>query len=133
MWPFTGRAQLPIPADAKKTLDNEIPVRFKDDGCSNSLDSLFGFVFKWACRIHDWMYCTRSHPAGTMTWGYKVLADNLLKRYMRASLPLRWRWVRYGYKSAVFLFGGFGSFDSCGPKAGKLCRHNMPQPPWMST
>ena len=131
MWPFSGRAQLPIPAEARRELA-AIPEDFVDDGCSNALDSLFGFVFAWACRIHDFYYCTRCWPAGRMTWGHKVVADNKLKLYMRASLPLRWRWVRYAYKTAVFAFGGFGSFDSCGPAAGERCRHNMPAPGWMS-
>lgn len=130
MWPFTGRAQLPIPDDARELLD-QIPGDFRDDGCSNALDSLFGFSFAWACRIHDWYYCTRAWPAGAMTYGHKLDGDGLLKRFMRASLPLRWRWVRYLYKGAVFTFGGFGSYDSCGPEVGERCRHNLAPPSWM--
>ena len=134
------RRQLPMPAEARAALAR-VPQHFTDDGCSNSPDSWFGFDFRWACRLHDHAYCTRANPAGSMTWGAKVVADEMLKQRIRSALPLRWRWVRYIYKAAVFWGGGYGSWDSCGdePPNGAselqrrngLCRHAMPRPEWM--
>lgn len=109
-----------------------IPVGFVDDGCSNAPDSLFGFDFKWACRIHDWDYCTRCHPPGSMTYQEKGRKDNRLKRFIQVSLPVRWRWIRYVYYTAVWWVGHFGAWDTCGPEAGELCRHNISKPEWMS-
>ena len=136
---LSGRAQKPIPADARAVLAR-IPDHFVDDGCSNSPDSWFGFNFRWACRIHDWRYCTRCHAPGTMTYNAKLVAEDEIKDNIKASLPLRWRWVRFVYYGAVFTLGGFGAFDTCGRRpAGAsdgqleagLCRHGMPMPEWM--
>lgn len=126
-----SRRQRPIPPAAQAILDR-IPADFRDDGCSRSPDSLFGFNFRWACRIHDWSYCTRAHQPGSMTYGWKVAADFTLRENLRSALPLRWRWVRFIYQGAVLAFGGFGSFNSCGPEAGERCRHAMRRPPWMT-
>ena len=125
-----GRLQRPIPKEAKRTLA-EIPEHFRDDGCSSSPDDLFGFDFRWACRIHDWRYCTRCHPAGSMTWQRKNDADGELKENIRTSLPWRWRWVRFLYHRAVFIGGNFGAYDTCGPEAAECCRHGMAMPGWM--
>lgn len=122
---------LPIPDEARYYLAL-IPAEFRDDGCSRSPDSLFGFDFRWACRLHDWSYCTRAHPPGSLTYARKVAADYTLREHLKAALPLRWRWVRFIYQGAVLAFGGFGSFNSCGPEAGELCRHAMRRPPWMT-
>lgn len=127
---FNGRAQRPLPAMARYYL-RLIPSRFKDDGCSNSLDSWFGFDFRWACRIHDWFYCTRCHLVGTMTSRKRQRADLLLRRFLRASVPWRWGWLKWIYWLGVHYGGGIKAFDSCGPEAGELCRHNMPMPAWM--
>ena len=122
--------QLPIPDTARELL-RRIPSHFVDDGCTSSPDGWFGFDFRWACRIHDWLYCTRAHPAGTMTYEWKVKADHALSEFIRASLPLRWRWVRWVYEGMVLFAGGWGSFDSCGPEVGKRCRHGLRAPWWM--
>jgi hypothetical protein len=124
------RAQYPIPSTGESAL-REIPKNFVDDGCSNSPDGWFGFEFQWACRIHDYRYCTRCHDPGTMTYGMKLFADNELKRNIRYSLPWRWRWVRYVYHAGVWFGGNFSAWDSCGPDAGEVCRHGMSQPDWM--
>lgn len=130
--------QLPIPA-AALTLLKQIPVHFRDDGCSASPDAWFGFYFRWACRIHDWRYCTRCHPPGTMTGRAKRQADRELREGVKASLPWRWKWIGRVYEAAVRTNVN-GSFDTCGPvpeeatdyqrKSG-LCRHGVPAPNWM--
>lgn len=125
-----SREQLPIPEDAKRLLDL-IPADFNDDGCSNSPDSIFGFDFKWACRIHNWSFCTRCHPPGTRTYAAEAQANIRLKRHIDAALPFRWSWVKYVYYTAVWRYGGMGAFNSCGPEAGFRCRHGQVQPKWM--
>lgn len=126
------RAQRPIPKEASALLRGSVPASFKDDGCTNSPDSIFGFDFKWACRIHDWRYCTRCHDPGSMTYETKLRADMELKRHFKSSLPLRWRWIRYVYYAGVLAGGGFNAFDSCGPEEGETCRHDVTSPQWMS-
>lgn len=127
---FFKREQLPTPEDAKRLLEL-IPAEFSDDGCSNAPDGIFGFDFKWACRIHNWSYCTRCHGPGTRTHLVKVQADNRLKRHIDQSLPFRWSWVKYVYYTAVWRYGGMGAFNSCGPEVGFKCRHQMVMPEWM--
>ena len=131
--------QLSIPTLAQELLAR-VPNHFYDDGCSRAPDSWFGFDFGWACRIHDWGYCTRSHPRGTMTPGYKVAHDHLLGVFVSASLPSMWKWIGPLYKATV-LAVGFNSYHTCGvpPKGARprqvdadLCRHDMPRPDWMA-
>ena len=118
--PFTGKGIL-----------RKIPPHFRDDGCSNSPDRWMGWDLRWACRIHDWRYCTRAHRAGTMTALRRARADKELRLNLRAFLPWRWRWLGWAYYVGVWRYGGMGSWDSCDATAGKLCRHNMPMPEWM--
>lgn len=135
---FPGaRKQHPIPAGAANQL-RKIPNHFIDDGCSNSPDSWFGFDFSWACRIHDWRFCTRAQPDGEMTDERREAADLHLRQDIRASLPWRWRWIRWIYYRAVRRFGE-KAFDSCPAQfaAGvsrtqaraAVCRHGMTWPP----
>ena len=124
------RAQRPIPADAQAIL-NAIPFRFIDDGATNAPDGICGFEFRWASRIHDWRYDTRSHPPIEMTQAHRHLADAELERNVRSALPWRYRWIGWVYFAAVDRFGGDEAWNSCGPEAGVLCRHNMPLPPWL--
>lgn len=126
------RRQLSIPSKAREVL-GRIPPSFYDDGCSNAPDSLFGFNFKWACRIHNWRYCTRAHHPGTMTQSTRRVADYELKQNIRTSLPWRWRWVCLIYRFFVWRYGGVKAFDSCDSTLGIKCRHNMTQPPWMQS
>lgn len=126
-----SREQLPYPDRALHILEHEIPDDFTDDGCSNSPDSLWGFSFRDACRIHDWRYCTRCHLPGSMTQSARHKADRELAQNIRARLPKRWRWVRYLYYFMVWKEGGTSAFDSCGPDAGGQCRHGQPMPSWM--
>lgn len=102
-----------------------VPAEFVDDGCSNSLDSVLGFSFRWACRLHDWYYCSRCWPEGAMTHGHKVTGDLYLERFIRASLPLPLKWVGLGYQLVVMV-AAFRAYNSCGPEKGERCRHNMP-------
>ena len=114
----------------------KIPDEFIDDGCSNSPDSIFGFDLSWACRKHDWSYCTRCHFAGTMTQHDRLIADTEIRIDISAALPWRWRWVKYVYYRVLRLAGGTEAWNSCGPTSENeegYCRHNMPRPDWMTT
>lgn len=136
MWPFGERAQLELPDQARRILEI-IPARFVDDGCTNAPDSLFGFDLRWACRIHDWEFCTRCHPPGSMTLQAMYDANDRLRRFVGESLPWRWGWIKHVYYAAVVRFAGDYSWDSCGYrpvgasedqlKKG-LCRHGMESP-----
>ena len=110
---------------------NRIPVGFQDDGCSMAPDRLFSANLRPACRAHDWLYCTRAHPAGALDQAWRTRADHLLGRAIRALLPLGVGWVGWLYWQAVRRYGGVAAFDSCGPAAKERCRHNMPRPEWM--
>ncbi len=125
------RAQLPLSDNALDVLDL-IPDNFVDDGCSNAPDSIFGFEFGWACRIHDWRYCTRAHPAGAMTSYARELADGELAVNIRQTLPWRWRWVRFVYRFFVHRYGGIDAYDSCGPHVERRCRHRLQRPAWFA-
>lgn len=105
-----------------------IPDKFIDDGCSRSPDSIFGFDFRWGCRIHDHWYCTRAHPAGTMTKDWQRAGDRMLRRCVSASLPWRWRWVAKVYYAGVKWFGHH-AFDTCGDPD-EPCRHGMTFDDW---
>lgn len=110
-----------------------IPERFVDDGASHAPDSVGSTNLRPVFRIHDWMYCTRCHPPGTMTGEWRKKADADMKLFMGLGLPWYSRWVRRVYYWAVKKFGGrYEIFDSCGPEAGDFCRHNMPMPLWMN-
>lgn len=127
---FDGRSQLPIPEEAKILL-RKIPPQFLDDGCSNSPDSIFGFNLRWACRIHDWYGCTRCHLPGSRTLTKMKEGNRLFRKFVGASLPYRWAWIKWVYYYSVKRFNGDESWDSCGSEAGFRCRHNMPRPEWM--
>ncbi len=154
---FNNRVQKEKPTEARKLLNRFIPEEFKDDGCSNSLDSLFGFNFRWACRIHDWRYCSRSHPAGNMSYRLKKASDKELRANIRDSLPLVWYkpyyfericrrlrvwcpsaplcfglWLPWVYYMGVALFGGFNAYNSCSHAVGIHCRHGVLRPEWMN-
>ncbi len=130
MWPFDGRAQRPH-TEATDALLAEISAEFIDDGCSNAPDELWGFRFRFACRRHDWRYCSRSHPPGAMHYADKVDADAELARLLREALPWRWRWIARLYERAVRIGGGFDAYNSCGPEDGETCRHGVALPRWM--
>ncbi len=121
-----------IPAAALKLLD-AIPKSFMDDGCSNSPDSMFGFDFRWICRIHDWRYCTRCHRAGSMTAGARKRADRELRGWISQTMVWSLRWIKWIYWYGVWKYGGIAAFDSCGRDAGKICRHGQPKPEWMKS
>jgi hypothetical protein len=59
-------------------------------------------------------------------------ADKKLKADISKSLPWRWKWAGYVYYLAVWRYGGFLAYDSCGYLFGKkVCRHNIQAPYWM--
>ncbi|MCI0408176.1 MAG: phospholipase [Acidobacteria bacterium] len=119
------------PSPIAVALLRDIPEEFVDDGCSAAPDGWLGFDFRYACRIHDWAYCTRAHPAGHMTQAHRHWADHLLGVLIAAALPWPWRWVGWTYRLMVHRHGGTTAYDSCGPEAGERCRHNLPRPRWM--
>jgi len=123
-------SQLAVPPEARAVLAL-IPTEFVDDGCSNSPDRWFRFNFRWACRVHDWRYCTRCHPPYEMTQDGRHFADEELATNIRMSLPWRWRWLRFVYEFAVYRYGGVEAWNSCGYRRGERCRHNMTLPPWL--
>lgn len=123
-----------IPAFAVKLL-SEIPPNFYDDGCSSAPD----LSFKWACRIHDWFYCTRAHPEGQMTDEWRSFADHVVRELIRASMPAPLRWIGNLYFRILRALGGH-AFNTCGPDPDGvmpfermlgLCRHSLQKPDWM--
>ncbi len=121
------RKQTRLSARATEVL-SMIPRRFVDDGCSNSPDSIFGFDLRFACRIHDWRYCSRCHPPMNMRQWNRDQADRELKQNIKAALPWRWRWIGWVFRAVVHRYGGTTAWDSCGHKVGHICRHNMKTP-----
>jgi len=118
-----------------------IPDIFINDGLSGGFpDWIYS---RWnltlADRPHAWGYCTRCHPAGSMTHDKQEYFDGMLKAHANELLP----W--YLPLAPIILFlgvslGGHESFDTCGihPEgasdtqiANNLCRHNMSKPEWM--
>ena len=128
-WPFANRVQHTLPRDLEEDL-TRLPVDFRNDSCSNSPDSWLGWSLDPACDRHDWAYCSRCHPPGSMTYPAKVAADAKLREHIRALLPFRWRWAGWVYEGAVRVMA-HASWDACGPAAGERCRHNITQPEWM--
>lgn len=110
---------------------SSVPEGFYSDGCSSAPDSIFGNDLSWACRIHDWEYCTRSHPAGSRTAPRRKTADKQLGTDVRGSLPFGLRWIGFVYWRAVARIA-YNKWDSCGWDAGQLCRHDIPRPGWMT-
>jgi hypothetical protein len=108
-----------------------IPERFTDDGCSYSPDSLFHSEIGWACRIHDFRYCSRSEGPTEMLPEQRMAADKELRDNLALSFPRWLGWVRFLYYRAVRRFGSMHAWDSCGYDAGERCKHNMNRPLWM--
>lgn len=119
-----------VPPAAYRWLQR-IPDYFQDDGCSAAPDRLFRRDLNWACRIHDWWWCTRCHPKGSMTQSWRKAGDALLASFIRQALtdhPLR------GLAYLAYRWGpwfGRNGFDTCGSEVGTYCRHNIPRPSWM--
>lgn len=110
---------------------NRVPPLFRDDGCSRAPDRLFGASLTPACRVHDFWYCTRVWPAGTLTQAHRHKADEFLGLSVRALLPFGVGWIGWLYWRAVHWWGGTAAFDSCGLEAGTFCRHGIKAPWWM--
>ncbi len=106
----------------------DIPLEFVDDGCSASPDALFGYDLRWACRIHDWWWCTRAHHLGALNEDWKAAGDHILGLLVRSALPFGLRWVGMVYLRAVRKYAG--SYNSCGHDA-EWCRHSLRRPHWM--
>jgi hypothetical protein len=121
-----GKKVIRLPALAAEILAN-IPAHFVDDGCSSSPDSWFGYDFRWACRIHDYMWCTRAHALGTMTKEWKLKGDLLLRRCIAAALPRRWRWLSFLYYRGVRRAAW--PFNTC--QKGDTCRHGLTYQDWL--
>ncbi len=138
---FEGRSQRPVPVEAQEILAAiELGTPgFLDDGLSMFPDEWFGFDFAWAGRIHDWEYCSRAHPAGSMGVRAKKRADKRIGRLVSGGLPWRWKVLGPVVRLGVWR-GGYGSYNSCGPVpygatdeqlVAGLCRHGLDRPDWM--
>ena len=65
---------------------------FCDDGCTTSPDGILGYDFSWACRIHDWRYCTRCHPPDSMSQLARRFADEVSSSPSSLLvISIRWR------------------------------------------
>ena len=106
---------------------------FEDDGLSGGFpDWMYSrWELSIAGRVHDWHYCTRCHTAGSMTDKAKRFADKALRKHARELLPWFLNLAPIVLYIGVYVGGGFGSWDSCGPEEGTRCRHNIKQPQWM--
>lgn len=122
----------PGPGVVPRTLLKSFPDDFQDDGCSNAPDSFFGRDLRWCCRIHDWRYCSRGHSPGTMNQSARRFADKELGWNVRSVFRFGFRWLGWAYWRATHRFGGTSAWNSCGPQAGRRCRHNLLQPDWMT-
>ena len=122
----------PGPPVTARTILRKMPPGFLSDGCSHAPDEILGRDLGWCCRIHDWRYCTRAHPAGALTWAAQKFADKELGWNVRGVLPFFLRWIGWAYYRATHRFGGMGSFNSCGAGVGERCRHGLPRPEWMA-
>lgn len=128
----------PNPPDLQAVLDS-IPSSFLDDGLSSFPDSLLGWSIRSAGRAHDFLFCSRCHPAGTMDNEWRENADWRIGQWVKAKLPFGLRLIGYAVFAGVYVGAGH-AFDSCGknPKnanagqlAAGLCRHNINKPDWM--
>ncbi len=111
-------------------IDVEYPG-FRDDGLSNFPDWIYARWGLWrAGRVHDWFYCGRCHPMGTMNQRARRFADRALRQHARELLP--WWLVAaplvlyFGVRAG----GGTKAWNSCGYLVGERCRHNQPRPAW---
>ena len=105
---------------------------FKNDGLSGGFPD---WIYRrWNLSLadipHAWHYCTRCHPAGSMTYRAKKFADRALRQHARQLLP--W-WIRIAPVVLYYgvIVGAHSSWDSCGPEEGERCRHNIKKPVWM--
>ncbi len=105
---------------------------FHDDGLSFFPDWIYSRWGLWrAGRVHDWHYCGRCHPMGSMTWKARRFADRALRQHARELLP--W-WLSI---APLVLYRGvrlggvlFRAWNTCGYAAGERCRHNIKRPVW---
>ena len=104
-----------------------VPLEFIDDGCSAAPDKIFWiWDLKWACRIHDWRYCTRAHKPSEMTQYFRHIADLELRNNVRSVLPFGLGWLTaLLFWRVVHLKGGDEAWNSCGPEVGERCRHGL--------
>jgi hypothetical protein len=114
-----------------------IPADFVTDGCS-SLGQVVERLLRWLdyeiepfCKRHDWRYCTRCQPPGSMTYAAKIRADHELADGMASILPRALDWTAGAVYRGVVIGGPFNAWDSCGPEAGERCRHGQLAPQWM--
>lgn len=106
---------------------------FKDDGLSGGFpDWLYSRWDLWkAGRVHDWHYCSRCHPQGSMDQDHRRRADRLLRQHARELLPWFLQIAPIVLYWGVRLGGGTEAWHSCGPIVGERCRHNILMPGWM--
>lgn len=133
-------------------IDRETPD-FEDDGLSCFPDWIYKYLLRLdispSGRVHDWHYCTRCQPIGTMNQDHRLYADlalylhsrellrrrkpteNRFLRFVRATRSRLPRLAPHVLYRGVRLGGGGNAWNSCGPQSGDRCRHNMKKPKWM--
>ncbi len=106
---------------------------FEDDGLSGGFpDWLYArHHLSLAGRVHDWHYCSRCHPQGTMNQAHRAFADTALRVHARELLPWYLRIAPWLLYAGVRIGGGGSAWNSCGPTRGERCRHNIETPAWM--
>ncbi len=108
-------------------------ANFLDDGLSGGFPDWLYYRFRLglAGRVHDWHYCSRCHPQGTMNQAARRFADRALIAHARELLPWWLPLAPIILYLGVRLGGGTSAWNSCGSTRGDRCRHNITQPVWM--
>lgn len=106
---------------------------FVDDGLSGGFpDWLYArHDLHLAGRVHDWHYCSRCHPQGSMDQDHRKFADRALMKHARELLPWYLQVAPLVLYLGVRLGAGMEAWNSCGPTRGERCRHNIRMPEWM--
>ncbi len=115
-----------VPSTAVQILEG-IPEDFVADGCTSSPDSFFGYSLRWACRIHDWRYCSRCNPLPT--YEGRLAADVELRENIQAALPWVFAWVGWVYYGGARQFG-VDAWGSCDAHSSRPCRHGVAVTYW---
>jgi hypothetical protein len=123
------------PVDFYLNFINQISPDFLDDGLSCFPDWIYRYLLKHnvspAGRVHDWHYCSRCHPSGTMDQTRRKQADRLLRLHVRELTHGHFRLTPWVVWLAVRRYGVNRAWNSCGPNRCARCRHNMRMPEWM--
>jgi len=106
--------------------------KFTDDGLSWFPDSLAGYDFTWAGRLHDFGYCAQARPPFRYGVLDRMRLDFQLARDVRNAVP---NWALADEIASVVLMGvtqlGVWSYNSCTIKRyNGRCRHGLLRDNW---